>query len=386
MKSNTSNKITMRKIKINIVLGHELPFPQKKGGGVNSLISQIIEGFDKNKVDIAIYSPINEIYNNYEEFNGVKYYRLKGSKRKKNVFINILAGIPYALRVLIKMRKADVLFSHFWHGFLFSFSKKIKIKVHTVHRDPKKAIKFFTKFDKVYFGSDSVTEEAKLLIPTMKDKFETVYNCVDFTDYMKSENRIKDGKIKFLYIGRFSVDKGLESFIKGFEKSIKINNKIRFKTIGPLDYTGGSDEKYLYKIKNYIERKDLKDYINISGPIYDRSELDREIFNFDAVVLPSIYGETLNMVVLESMRIGRPLLISNLEANLPLLDEGITGYFCNKNDIDSWSHGILKLAEKIENEDFFGYKVHQYGLNKFSSKKIADVYYSNFIKLLFNER
>ena len=92
------------------------------------------------------------------------------------------------------------------------------------------------------------------------------------------------------------------------------------------------------------------------------------------------------MVVLESMRIGRPLLISNLEANLPLLDEGITGYFCNKNDIDSWSHGILKLAEKIENEDFFGYKVHQYGLNKFSSKKIADVYYSNFIKLLFNER
>ena len=80
----------MRKIKINIVLGHELPFPQKKGGGVNSLISQIIEGFDKNKVDIAIYSPTNEIYNNYEEFNGVKYYRLKGSKRKKNVFINIL--------------------------------------------------------------------------------------------------------------------------------------------------------------------------------------------------------------------------------------------------------------------------------------------------------
>jgi len=185
-----------------------------------------------------------------------------------------------------------------------------------------------------------------------------------------------------LYVGRFSEDKGLESLFEGFKKAIEIVPNICLKTVGPLTEEGGSNVIYLNKLSDFIVKNNLSDSIKISGPIYEREALDQEIAKNDVIVLPSIYGETLNMVVLECMRIGRAQLISDLPANLPLNQEGITGYFCQAGDAVSWSESIVKMANDINNREDYGSNTFNYGKNKFSSKIISKVYISDFNSLL----
>jgi glycosyltransferase involved in cell wall biosynthesis len=369
-------------MKINIVLGHELPFPSKKGGGVNSLLGQLVNEFAILDNEVTVYSPEYDGYKNYEILNGVKYVRVKGTKRKSNLIMNFIFGLPYFFRVLKKMEYSDVLSSHLWHGFLFSFFKVSKVKTHTVHRDPKSFLKLFGSFDRIYFGSDSVCDEAKKMIPNFQSKFKTIYNCVDFDKYVHPEPRKVDRKIKFLYVGRFSEDKGLKSLFEGFNKSFKLNSGIYLKTVGPLNTEGGSDENYLKELSNFIVVNNLVHNVKITGPIYDRDELDKEIAKHDVIVLPSIYGETLNMVVLECMRIGKAQLISDLPANLPLNKEGVTGYFCEAGSADSWAEKIDKISKDIMNGADFGSNTFNFGKEKFSSKIISKVYISDFSSIL----
>ena len=369
-------------MKITIVLGHELPFPSRKGGGVNSLLGQLVDEFYAQGNEVTVISPTYKDLPDNEILNGVKYIRVKGTSKKGNVFLNILVGIPYFFRVLKRIGSTDVLHCHLWHGFLFSYFKVGKVKTHTVHRDPKKALKLFKKFNRIYFGSDSVCEDAKKILPNLNKKLKTVYNCVDFKDYSNHSYRSPDRKIKFLYIGRFSEDKGLESLFNGFKYAFRENPNIELKTIGPLNIEGGSNVELIKKLSNFIQVNNLSECVKITGPIYDRKKLDDQIFECDAIVLPSIYGETLNMVVLESMRIGRAQLISDLEANIPLNIDGVTGYFCKAGDGISWKNNILKMAKKIEDGVGFGKNTYEYGKEKFSSKVVAKEYLNDFRELL----
>jgi glycosyltransferase involved in cell wall biosynthesis len=369
-------------MKINIVLGHELPFPSKKGGGVNSLLGQLVNEFNTLGNEVTVFSPEFDGYKNFEIVKGVKHIRVRGSKRRKNLMLNFIFGLPYFFRVLKKMEYADVLSSHLWHGFLFSFLKVCKVKTHTVHRDPKKFLKLFSSFDRIYFGSDSVCDDGKKMMPNLQSKFHTIYNCVDFKKYSNPIPQQIDGKIKFLYVGRFSEDKGLRSLFEGFEKSFKFNPNIYLKTVGPLTTEGGSDLAYIQELSKFIVANKLTDNIEIAGPIYDRDELDEEISKHDVIVLPSIYGETLNMVILECMRIGKAQLISDLPANLPLNKDGITGYFCEAGNSNSWLENINKISNDINNGINFGLKTYNYGKEKFSSEIIAKVYISDFKSIL----
>jgi len=369
-------------MKINVVLGHELPFPSKKGGGVNSLLGQLVNEFNDLENEVTVFSPTFEGYNNTETINGVKYIRVKGAARRPNLIVNFIIGLPYFFRVLKKMDYADVLSSHLWHGFLFSFFKVSKVKTHTVHRDPKKFLKLFSFFDRIYFGSDSVCLDAKIMMPNFKSKFMTIYNCVDFKKYSDPRPWKVDEKIKFLYVGRFSEDKGLQSLFEGFNKSFKFNPNIYLKTVGPLTEEGGSNITYIKALSNFVVENKLSNNIEIAGPIYDRDELDEVIAKHHVIVLPSIYGETLNMVVLECMRIGRAQLISDLPANLPLNKDGITGYFCKAGNHDSWSTQIDKMADDISNGVDFGMNTYNYGKGKFSSQIISKAYVSDFKYIL----
>ncbi len=368
-------------MKITLVLGHELPFPSQKGGGVNSLLGQLVDNFVKLGHEVTVFSPKYKELLDYEVKHGVRHIRVKGANRKKNLGLNFFCGIPYFFRVLLRIEYSDILSCHMWHGFLFSFFNVSKIKIHTVHRDPKKLLVLFKFFDRIYFASDSVCDEAKKILPSMKNKFKTVYNCVDYNNYTFSKPIIKN-EIKFLYVGRYSNDKGLMSLFEGMKKAITFDTNIKLKTIGPLNAEGGSETNLIEQLKTFITNYNLEEHIEISGPIYDRKELDNEVSNHHVVVLPSIFGETLNMVVLECMRIGRAQLISDLPANLPLNVEGVTGYFCSVGNSDAWFQSILKITKEIRSGKDFGINSFEYGKQKFSSEVVSYEYINDFMGLI----
>jgi glycosyltransferase involved in cell wall biosynthesis len=268
------------------------------------------------------------------------------------------------------------------HSFLFSNISKAKIITHTIHRDPKKYLLLFRNIDRIYSGTDSIIEDAKILFPKLSDLFKSIYNCIDFKEYKKPSIRQRDGKIKFLFIGRFSKDKGLESFITAFCEAAKENVNIYFETIGPMKDGEGGDSHLLRDMENLVHQMNLSDRFQFHQPVFERKALDDEIKKADVVVLPSINGETLNMSILECMRLGKPFLISDLPANMPLIIEGDTGFFVNRGNIVAWKAKILEIASDIDRIEQWGKNSFDYGKSTFSCEIIAQLYINDFNEIL----
>jgi len=368
-------------MKIQFVLGHELPFPPAKGGGVNSLLDGLTVTLAKAGHEVVAYSPCVENRPDEEVIQGVRHIRLRGAARSPNNLLNFLKGIPYALHVAFKMEKGDVVSCHMLHGFFYTWWRKSKIVTHTIHRDPKLFLKLFSKMDRIYAGTDSIVNEAKVILPEMASLFKVIYNCVDFSYYTSPTPLPSRLEVVFLFVGRFSRDKGLDILIKAFCQAAKKNQKIRLKTLGPMTAEGGADEGLIAEMEDIVQREGLKERVEFCPPVFTRSEIDAAIRDSEVVCLPSVGGETLNMSVIESMRVGRALLISDLPANAPLCKHSETGLFAKCESVQDWEAKILEIAEDRKRMDLMGRNIYAYGYNKFSSGQIAEEYIADFSAL-----
>jgi glycosyltransferase involved in cell wall biosynthesis len=307
---------------------------------------------------------------------------MPGAERRSGSLKNFIGGIPYALRVWKSIEPCDLLSGHLLHGFLFARHPKAKIVTHTIHRDPKKFLLLFSQLDRIYTGSDAVTEEAAQVVPRITRKLKTIYNCVDFAGYETQESRMPDGKIRFLFVGRFSRDKGLDVLIPAFCRAAREDASLILKTLGPMTADGGGDERLLEEMKAFVKREELEERVQFADPVFTRAEIDAEIRNCDVVCLPSIGGETLNMSIIESMRVGRALLISDLPANLPLTEEARTGWFARAGDVADWERKIREISSCHGLLPQIGRNAYQFGMEKFSADKVAADYIADFSDLL----
>lgn len=369
-------------MRISFVLGHELPFPPKRGGGVNSLLDSLTRELVRQGCSVTAYSPSSKELPSEDVIDGVKHVRLPGAERRASNFRNVVAGFPYAFRVRRALKSCDVLTCHMWQGFIFTSNPRAKVLTHTIHRDPKKFLLFFSGFDRIYSGSDAVTEQAARVVPSLSAKMSTIYNCVDFREYCTPFQRIPDNKIRFLYIGRISADKGLESFIRGFCRAAAINSNIYLQTVGPKTQEGGGDPDLLIKLENLVKLQGCEGQVEFSDPVFNRDQLDYVIKGCDVVVLPSIRGETLNMGILETMRYGRALLISDLPANRPLIMPGVTGLIGRAGYERDWAERILEMASDQDRLVRFGYAAYNFGKKWFSTENVAAEYVRDFESLL----
>lgn len=367
-------------MEIAFIVGHELPFPPTKGGGAHSLLDSISKEMVKRGHSVTVFSPLSDNDISDELLFGVKHVRVKGFQRNKNHLFNFFLGLIYFFRVVRKLKKYDVINSHLLQGFLLPFFTKKAFLTHTIHRDPKSFIKLFKSVDRIYAGTDSIVDEAKLKFPSLKEKFKTIYNGISFDGFSTPEARKRDGMIKYLFIGRFSEDKGLESFVNGFILAAKENPNIYFSSVGPLTDNESGDEKLVKKLVKVVSENKLNAKITFNPPIYDKDLLMHYVKNQDVVVLPSVFGETLNMSIIECTRVGKAFLITDLAANRPLIDDGYNGFFVKVGDSEDWKNKILKISENISLIEKFGRNSYMLGLSKFSIEKIVEEYIEDYAR------
>ena len=369
-------------MKITFVLGHELPFPPQGGGGVNSLLHSLTIALAKLGHEVTAYSPSHPSYKNNECIDGVKHIRVKGATRNANVLKNVLVGLPYILRVRSAMQPCDILSCHILTTFLLAGIKGVNIITHTIHRDPKRYLKLMRYVNRIYTGSDTITEEVKSLIPSLAHKSRTVYNCVDVADYMPI-SRKRNHNFTFIFVGRFTRDKGIESFIKAFIKISEQFPEARLETIGPMQANMGAEPDFVDEMKSLVSKMGLGERVKFNEPIFERKSLDAKISSADVVCLPSLGGETLNMGILECARLSMPLIVSDLPANTPLVVNEQNGFIAKAGDVDDWQRIMAKMINlkgvdytRMANESF------NYTMNNFSTEIIAKRYIEDFDKLL----
>ena len=114
-------------------------------------------------------------------------------------------------------------------------------------------------------------------------------------------------------------------------------HSVRLRAVGSFE-----TEEYGQQLKEQAERLDLVDSIEWTGFTRD---VNAELVQMDLFVLPSLFGEGLPMVVLESMAAGVPVVGTKVEGVPEAIRDGIDGLLANPSDPADLATAIAKVAD-----------------------------------------
>lgn len=209
-----------------------------------------------------------------------------------------------------------------------------------------------SKFYKDKFIEFGVNPDKVSHIPNFLDTKEVEYDKLDNQDY-------------FLYFGRLSEEKGIMTLIKAMNA---INATLKVVGTGPLKE----------EIDNNIKNNNLKN-IEVLG-FKSGKELNTLVANAKAVVLPSEWYENGPYSAIESLRLKRPLIGSDLGGIPELIDEGENGYVFKHGDVEDLNEKLKKIENLSEDElKVLQDNAYNAFLNNYSEnlhyRKIKEIYF-----------
>jgi glycogen synthase len=247
-------------------------------------------------------------------------------------------------RIIAKKEKFDVIHAHDWLSFGAGINaKKISGKpfiahVHAtefdrcggesinslVYRLEKEGME---KADKVIAVSNFTKNIIVKHYGISEEKIEVVHNGVDFSEYetlSRNIHKIKEvGKKLVLFVGRLTLQKGPDYFIKAAQRVCEIRNDVYFIVSG-----SGDMENFLME---EVARTGLSDRILFTG--FLRGNELKEIYReADLFVMPSV-SEPFGITPLESLVNGTPVLISRQSGVSEVITHALKADFWDIDDM-----------------------------------------------------
>jgi len=369
-------------MKINVVLGHSLPFPPTKGGGIENINFSLAKAFAALGHQVVVYSRHESGLKRKEtdEF-GIRHVRLDGFDWTSRKPIDALNSLRWCTRLSKNMEPADVTLFNTLFSFLLGNSGRFGIRASTIQRTPTRwKVRLFKKMDRVYCPSDAVLRQAQEACPAMKN-LKRIYNCIELPVAAPPAPSTKKQGLTFLYLGRFVRDKGLEYLVKGFQASLAQFPDNRLVTMGPQTGRSGADEPFLAEMKQYIADCDIADRVSFEPPTYDRRVLERAIVDADVICVPTLWGETFSAAILEAMVFAKPVLVSDFGPMPEAVDHLNTGFVSKAADAGSLAEGFRFFSGNADRLEELGRNARE-KVREFSSEKIAGEYLADFHHLL----
>ncbi|MCK4663288.1 MAG: glycosyltransferase [Bacteroidales bacterium] len=333
-------------------------------GGLETMLVDIVnEQVKTNPVSLIILNKgINEdIYNKLsKDINLYRVNRTQGSK-------NILHFFKF--NYLIIKIKAEVIHCHGSEIIKYIYLYKQTNIYHTVHAT-NMSLGSLPQYDKVFAISRIVQKD---LQERLNIKSTVVYNGIHLDTIIPKKYYMYD-KFNVICVSRLMHQtKGQDILIKAIDILVSQKN---IKNIN-LDLIGeGESYKYLTELVNKFK---LNNYIRFLG-LRNRDYIYSHINNYELLVQPSIY-EGFGLTVTEGMAAKVPVLVSDIEGPLEVIDYGKYGYtFKIKDEID--------CAQKIIDvmEDYNKKKIqikcdeaYLYAKENFDIKKTAKNYITEYI-------
>lgn len=156
------------------------------------------------------------------------------------------------------------------------------------------------------------------------------YNCSCSRVEKRSQLGISEDDILLLSVGELEKRKNHELIIKALAK--QKNPDVKCVICGK-----GSLEK---KLKNLVSSLGLENRVIFLGYRQDIPEI---MLASDIYAHPSI-REGLGIASLEAMASGLPLICSNTRGISDYIENGVNGFMCKPDDVDSFAHNLEKLA------------------------------------------
>lgn len=178
--------------------------------------------------------------------------------------------------------------------------------------------------------------------------------------------------IKFIFVSRLLKEKGVLELIAAFESiSKRIEKPIK------LIIVGWSDSQNPSAVLPKDLEKLIKNKPNIQY-LGKRTDVEKLLHCCDIGILPTYYREGTPRFLLESMRMKKPIITTNMPGCDHLIDEN--GILIEPKSIKSIEEGILKILDKnltVLGENSF----HLYN-SKFSEKVVYSAILKTYLSLL----
>ena len=255
----------------------------------------------------------------------------------------------------IKEFKPDVIHGH--HAFspisLLSISAGKKLGIKTVLTNH--SIQFLYDFDYLWKSSSYIlfpyreyinnadriiavsNAAAKFISHFTSKKVEIIENAINIDEFSPKVKTF-DGK-SVLFVGRFTYRKGIYILLEAFQKVKQEVKNAHLTLVG---------SGYFSHIADLLIRTlNLSKNISIAGEV-EKEKLVEIYQNSHVFVLPSIYGESFGIVLLEAMASKTPVIASDDGGIKELIKNGKTGIIVKKGDVKELSE---KIAELLLDQD-----------------------------------
>lgn len=220
------------------------------------------------------------------------------------------------------------------------------------------------------FAEESgMVKGGRLLIPgsgVNTDRFPLI-------KYPDGGDGINGGKVVFNYIGRILKEKGVDVYIEAAKRIKKKYPNTEFNMLGFIEPTENHYEKELKELEKdgiirYLgSQKDVRPFIALSH----------------ATIHPSMYGEGMSNVLLESASSGRPVITTDNPGCRETFIDSETGLLFKGGDADSLCNIIEKfLSMPNEARAEMGAKGREYIKSNFSRTIVADAYLKKIGEIL----
>jgi len=179
-------------------------------------------------------------------------------------------------------------------------------------------------------------EEFKIVYRVQAAALPHTYDTKDVLAGYQSGLNKRSGTFRFIYVGRLSVEKGLNDLLEAFRRLREKRSDVGLDLVG----AGPLREELIARVAE-LKLGDAVSFLGAKG-MDDIGELFQ---HSAALVLPS-HSEPWGLVVNEALSYGCPVVVSNVCGCVPdLVIDGVTGYSFEVGNVEALSAAMLKTIE-----------------------------------------
>lgn len=197
--------------------------------------------------------------------------------------------------------------------------------------------------DKVIAQQEEMHDEIIAYTGIAKDKVVTLHNPLDVEDIDKkaqiaSPFTDEGFQVKYVWVGRFSREKGQDLVVKALQLVIKVIHNAHLYLVGKFD----KNSTYVKSILDYVEKQGLTNVVHFVG--FDTNPY-RWVKNCDCYVMPSRL-EGLPNSLIEAMYLGKPIVATKCRPIVErIVKDGYNGYLAENEDVESIADGMVKALQ-----------------------------------------
>lgn len=363
-----------KKLKIAYYCSNRTVFPPPKDivAANAEVMSDIVRGMIKKGHDVTIYASSGSKMKGGKIIDlGLPPHRLDHAYQPEEWVkdLNIAYRITYISELIKNSDRYDLIHLHVGRvifGEPFIKFSKCPI-IFTIHEE---FIPFFKPLMNFFKKSKliSISNAQRKILPSL-NYISTIYHGVHVEDYPLSQTP----KRNCLFMNRISKEKGVEFAIKIAQKT-KVN----------LDIYGPGEKNYLKKsVLPYVnQRISYHGMVKKYSPKWYRAYSEAKV-----LLLPIQWEEPFGLVMIEAMACGTPVIAFGRGSVPEIIKDGVTGFICKPNDLNSMVRMVKKIYQIPESE----YKKMRHNCRRhveknFTTEKMVNNYEKIYYKVLENEK